>query len=216
MKRYLFIAAMMICTLGMTAQRTYYKAEIKPATVQLRTNALYYLALSPNVGMEIQTGSGIAWQFDYIGAWWNKAREHRYFSNYAFQTEVRYYLAKNLRQPRPYTGHHFGIYGQLATFDYEFGGTGYQCPNLDGSWGVGISYGYTLPLSKHWSLDLTAGAGYFQSKYMQYVPYEDIYVSTSYKKISWIGPTRLEAAFVWTINGKNKKYIKAYEDKDVF
>lgn len=216
MKRLLYITAAMLCAMTMQAQRTYYKAEQKPATVQLRTNMLYYLALSPNIGIEIQTGSGIAWQFDYIGAWWNKAKDHRYFSNYAFQTELRYYIGKNMRQQRPYTGHHFGVYGQLATFDYEFGGTGYQCPNLDGSWGVGFSYGYTIPLAQHLSLDLTGGIGYFQSKYYEYIPYEDMYLSMNYKKLTWTGPTRLEASLVWTINGKNKKYIKAYENKDIF
>lgn len=196
------IAVMMMAATNVRAQEIY-RIESAPATVQLRTNALYYLALCPNVGMEIQTDLGLAWQLDYIGAWWNSPSHNHFFSNYAFQTELRYYL--NRKKQMPYPGHHVGIYGQMATFDFEFGGTGYMSRNLDYSYGIGISYGYSLPISRHWNLDLTAGMGYFQSKYDVYEPVNGIYIKDKTKMLRTFFPTKLEVSFVWNINAKNNK-----------
>lgn len=182
-----------------------YKMESAPAVVQLRTNGLYDLALCPNVGLEIQTDLGLAWQLDYIGAWWNNDAKHRYFSNYAFQTEIRYYFASP-RMQMPYAGHHAGIYGQMATYDFEFGGTGYQSRDLDFSFGIGASYGYSFPLNKRWTLDLTIGLGYFQSRYDVYHPdNKGSYSKDETRQFTFWGPTKLEATFVWNINGMNDK-----------
>ena len=179
-----------------------FREEESPATVQLRTNGLYDLAACPNLGLEIQTDLGLAFQFDYIGAWWYSDNKHRYWQNYGFQSELRYYLSSKSNN-MPYNGHHVGVYGQMATYDFEFGGTGYQCNTLDKSWGIGVAYGYRKPLNRHFSLDFTLGLGYFESKYTQYIPYADWYLPTHYKKLTWIGPTRLEVSLVWNINNKN-------------
>ena len=203
---YTSILMMAIMTMASTkaiAQEAYL-VEGNPPAVQLRTNGLYDLALCPNIGLEIQTDLGFAFQFDYVGAWWNIDSKHRYFSNYAFQTEIRYYLDSR-KMKFPYTGHHVGVYGQMATYDFEFGGTGYLSRDLDNSFGIGISYGYSFPLSKHWSLDLTAGIGYFQSKYDVYEPVNTGYRRTETRRLTFWGPTRLEASFVWNINTKNNK-----------
>lgn len=181
-----------------------YRTETAPATVQLRTNGLYDLALCPNIGVEIQTDLGLAWQLDYVGAWWNNDGRHRYFSNYAFQTEIRYYL-NSRKTGMTYNGHHVGLYGQMATYDFEFGGKGYQSRDLDYTFGIGGAYGYRFPLSSRWALDLTVGLGYFQSRYDAYDPTEHGYRKTDTHRLTFWGPTRLEAAFVWNINGKNNK-----------
>lgn len=191
-----------------TRAQEIYRMESAPAAVQLRTNGLYDLALCPNVGLEIQTDLGLAWQLDYIGAWWNSPSRNRFFSNYAFQTELRYYI-ESPKMSFPYTGHHVGLYGQMITYDFEFGGTGYQSRDLDMTFGVGASYGYSFPLSRHWSLDVTIGLGYFQSRYDEYDP-RDIYgekhfVKRETRRLKFWGPTKLEATFVWNINSKNDK-----------
>ena len=158
------VLTMMLLAAMTTAQgQTVYAVENKPTTVQLRTNGLYDLALCPNIGLEFQTSLGLAFQFDYIGAWWSNNSKHRFWQNYGFQTEIRYYLASKSTD-MPYLGHHVGVYGQMVTYDFEFGGTGYQCNTLDKSWGIGIAYGYRKPLSRHFSIDFTLGLGYFKSK----------------------------------------------------
>lgn len=197
------MAAMMLVTMTATAQE-YYREQRPPAAVQLRANGLYYLAACPNIGVEIQTDLGLAWQLDYIGAWWNSNRH--YYSNYALQTEGRYYFMSRTEK-MPYYGHHVGLYGQLATYDFCFGSKGYLSRNLDYSWGIGMSYGYAFRLSKHWNLDLTVGLGYFQSKYDVYHPTTTWYTRDETRRLRFFGPTKLEVTFVWNINAKNyKKY----------
>lgn len=191
-----------------TAQEVY-RMETPPAAVMLRTNALYDLTLSPNVGVEIQTDLGLAFQLDYVGAWWNSREKNRYFSNYAFQSEIRYYL-DSWRMPMPYRGHHIGFYGQMATYDFEFGGKGYMSRNLDKSFGLGLSYGCSLALGRRWNLDLTVGYGWFHTTYDVYHPdgkggfqYDETHVR------NFFVPTKLEASLVWLLNGANDiKHIK--------
>lgn len=197
---------MAVISVATTKAQEIYRVESAPAAVQLRSNGLYDLALCPNIGIEIQTDLGLAWQLDYIGAWWNSPSRNRFFSNYAFQTEIRYYLASP-KMTFPYTGHHVGLYGQMITYDFEFGGTGYQSRDLDYTFGIGASYGYSFPLSKRWSLDLTIGLGYFQSRYDEYDPRniygEKHFIHKETRRLKFWGPTKLEATFVWNINSFN-------------
>lgn len=182
------------------------REETHPATFLLRTNTLYDLALSPNVGLEFQTSLGLAFQFDYVGAWWNQPSDNRFFSSYGFQASARWYF-DNADDSRPFRGWHAGIYGQMATFDFEFGGEGYQCPNLDRSFGLGLSGGYTLPISRRWAVDFTLGLGYFQSKYFLYSPsaYGGNWLKTGTKLLKFWGPTRAEVSLVWSLNKDNKR-----------
>ena len=91
---------MAVISVATTKAQEIYRVESAPAAVQLRSNGLYDLALCPNIGIEIQTDLGLAWQLDYIGAWWNSPSRNRFFSNYAFQTELRYYLESPCRTLR--------------------------------------------------------------------------------------------------------------------
>lgn len=179
-------------------------AQQQPA-IQLRTNALYCLAASPNVGIEIQADNGLAWQLDYIGAWWNSYKGNRFWSNYAFQTELRYYMSAK-RTGMPYTGHHLGGYGQLMSYDFELGKKGIICPDLGDTWGVGISYGYTKALTPHLAIDFTLGIGYIQSHYDAYKPNFDNswWSRTKSGTLKTVFPTKAEIALVWTINTANR------------
>lgn len=178
--------------------------ESTAPTFQLRTNGLYDLALSPNIGLEWQSSFGLAFQFDYVGAWWNSPSKNRFFSNYGFQTEIRYYF-KHKNTANPFRGLHAGVYGQMATFDFEFGGEGVQCPNLDDAWGLGLSGGYTLPISRRWAIDFVLGLGYFTAKYKTYDPTSNGgYQATGTKRLKFFGPTKLEVSFVWSLNKDNK------------
>jgi len=188
----------------MSQAQEIYRAEESSLAVQLRTNGLYDLALCPNVGLELQTDLGLAFQLDYVGAWWNSQKNNRYFSNYGLQTELRYYFASP-KMDFPYTGHHAGVYFLMATYDFEFGGTGYQCKDLDKSIGFGISYGYSKPISRRLSLDFTLGIGYFTSKYTVYEPSTSWYRATGYKKLTWFGPTKAEVTLVWNLNKNNNR-----------
>lgn len=188
-------------------------AQFRNPAIQLRSNALFDAAASPNIGFEIQTDMGVAWEFDYTGAWWTDDPLHKYFANYAFQTELRYYFESPVVE-MPYTGHHVGVFGQLLTFDFEFGGKGIMNRDLDKGWGVGVSYGYVQKLSKSWSVDFTIGIGYLDIMYEKYLPTSSHrpdtsgYVRTGINNFEFFGPTKLEVSFIWNINYTNHpKYL---------
>lgn len=180
-------------------------SDFTSPAIQLRTNGLFDLAASPNVGLEIQTDIGLAWQFDYVGAWWNNDSKHRYFSNYAFQTEFRYYINHETCD-YPYLGHHVGVYAILATYDFEFGGTGYMSPDLDRTWSAGVSYGFIRKLNRKLSLDFTVGFGYFTSLYDVYEPMDEVkeYLRTDQRRLNFFGPTKLEVSLIWNLNYLNR------------
>lgn len=194
--------SLLFAATGTATAQTAYRMNKEAIGVQLRTNAVSDLLACPNIGAELQTDCGIGWQLDYTGAWWNKRASNRFWSNYIFHTELRYYL-DNKQQDTPFFGHHVGVYGQLVTYDFEFGGQGKMCRDLDLSWAVGASYGYTLPLSRSFNLDFTLGLGYFQSRYDVYKPFEGDYARIKTKKLHWFGPTKLEVSLVWNLNAKN-------------
>lgn len=190
-----------------SAQRFEYyvvdKGTKSAPALQLRTNLLYDIALCPNIGLEVQWQNGLGVQLDYIGAWWYNDGKHRYWNNYGFQTEGRYYFS-NGRDRFPLYGHHIGVYGHLVTYDFEFGGTGYSSPKFGDNFGVGASYGYSFRLGDGFHLDCTLGLGYFQSIYGRYVPRNDNYYYIEHRKKTWLGPTKAEVALVWNIFKGNK------------
>ena len=65
------------------------------------------------------------------------------------------------------TGHFFGVHAHMAFFNVKWDENRYQDtgrPLL----GAGVSYGYKLPLSRHWGAEFTLGAGYANMKYNTY------------------------------------------------
>lgn len=196
-----FMMMVITITMAHAQEIEVYQVETPPAAVQLRNNGLFDLLLCPNVGVEIQTDIALAWQLDYIGAWWNSPSNNRFYSNYMFQTELRYYLDNNTHMP--YHKHHVGVYGLMATYDFEFGGKGRMSRDLDFTFGIGISYGYAWVLSQHWNIDVTVGIGYLQSKYDIYNPTTEGYLKDETRRQKFWGPTKVELTLVWNINTKN-------------
>lgn len=101
-----------------------------------------------------------------------------------------------------HSGHHLGLYGQILSYDIEFGGRGWQSDGL--GWGVGLSYGYSLPVCRYFNLDFTIGLGYFGGKYKRYDPVDECYVWQKTDNLNWIGPTKAEISLVWIIGGRRK------------
>ncbi len=206
--RLLFVVTLMMAASSSWAQEVFtgkvYKLP-RPTALQLRSNTLYLAGGIFNIGVELQSNSGLAVQVDYLGAWWNSPSRARFYSCYGLQTELRYYLESRKLYP-PYLRHHFGIYGQILSYDFEFGGRGYQSRDVDMTVGAGVSYGYTFPLSRRWSLDLTGGIGYFQSRYDVYDPdFRGNFIRKDVRKLKTVAPTKLEATLVYNINYKNDK-----------
>ena len=207
--RNIMTAALIGVSMSVSAQKFEFfdpdsdRSQTEGSVLQLRTNLLHDAVLCPNIGLEVQFGNGLAWQLDYGEAWWNSFETNKFYSVIYFQTEIRKYFGK-WSYVGPYRGHHVGVYLQMGAFDLENGGKGYISPELDKNVGFGLSYGYSFRLNNRLSIDCTLGAGYASSVYEGYNPVGKRYVSTGWRKKTWIGPTKLEASLVWNISKKNK------------
>lgn len=175
--------------------------EKLPFTPLLKTNMLYDAALLPNIGLEIGIGQEWSVSANWMHAWWSSNAKHRYWRAYGGDLEVRRWF----RLPRgnaqqDFCGHHAGIYGQMLTYDFEWGGKGYQ--GRPWSWGAGVSYGYSLPVGKQFNIDFTLGIGYLTGDYMTYNVQDNCYVWESTRRRKWFGPTKAEVSLVWFMGGR--------------
>ena len=170
--------------------------------LNVSSNLLYDAVLSPSVRLE--TGIGKRLSIAISGTYgWNEGWP--WYENVRVvtaDTEVRYWLnhkgAEMMRR-----GLHIGFYGAVYRYDILFGGKGQQAK---ANWGVGLSCGYSLPVSSHFSFDFNIGLGYIGGKYKEYEPADDgsghnIWMAD--KKRNYFGPTKAEIAFVWYV-GKVK------------
>ena len=171
----------------------------KPFYMALKTNLLYDVALVPNIGAEFYVGRGWSVGGSWMYAWWKSDKRHRYWRTYGGELDIRKYFGRRA-QVKPLTGHHLGLYGQMLTYDFETGGTGYQSKL---SYGVGIEYGYSLPLGRRLNLDFGIGIGYLGGEYKKYDPIDGHYVWKETKQRHWFGPTKAEVSLIWLIGRGN-------------
>ena len=163
----------------------------------LKTNLLYDLALTPNIGIEWSISKNLSVSADWMYAWWSHDPTHYYWRIYGGNLELEYWFGN--KQERKFTGHHLGVYGGIVTYDFEFGGRGY----LGDKWSymAGLSYGYSLPIASRFNLDFEIGIGYIGGDYYEYDFNDDAkqYFWRQTKKRKWLGPTKAEVSLVWLL-----------------
>ena len=185
----------------------------KPFYMAVKTNMLYDALTVPNIGVEFYLGKNWSVTGNWMYGWWNTRKKHRYWRVYGGDIAVRKWLGKKADE-KPLTGHHLGLYGQLFTYDFEWGNTGYlggkpgetlwDCPN----YAAGVEYGYALPIARRLNIDFAVGIGYWGGKYYTYNPLDEHYVWKSTKNRHWFGPTKAEISLVWLLgrgNSNNRK-----------
>ena len=171
----------------------------RPLYLAAKTNLLYDAVLVPNVGLELSLGQGWSVGGNWMYAHWSNDARHRYWQIYGGELEVRRYFG-SLAAEKPLQGHHVGLYAQAVTYDFETGGKGYLS---DFAYGVGLEYGYSLPVAKRLNIDFGIGIGYSGGKYKSYYPDAGCYVYIETKRRHWFGPTRAEVSLVWLLGRGN-------------
>ena len=171
--------------------------------LNVSTNLLYDLVLAPSV--RVETGIGNQLSIAVSGTYgWNEGWP--WYENIRVvtaDTEVRYWInhkgAEMMRR-----GLHIGIYGAVYRYDFLFGGKGQEAK---ANWGTGLTCGYSLPVSSGFSFDFNVGLGYVGGKYQKYEVSDDSYhhnVWMADKVRHYVGPTKVEVAFVWHIGRVGK------------
>lgn len=173
-----------------------------PQMLHLRTNLLYDALLVPNIGIE----TGLSDRFSLVGNvmfdWLGFSQKQLYWRILSGDAEVRYWLGTDvsgfLRK-----GHHIGLYGALYRYDVELGDDGQMG---DFNYGGGISYGYSAPLNRSLSLDMSIGIGYMGGEYKKYKYIDGRYVWQSDNDRNYFGPTKAEVTLVWHFEIPKRKY----------
>jgi len=188
-------------------------AAPSPFYMSVQTNMLYDALLLPTLGAEFHLGKGWSVAGNWTYGWWSTSRRNRYWRAYGGYLAARKWFGPAARR-KPLTGHHAGIYAQLLTYDFEFGGEG-QMAGTPGeplwhspSYAFGLEYGYSLPVAKRLNIDFTIGVGYLGGKYYKYRPVDGHYVWQGTARRHWFGPTNAQVSLVWLIGRGNTNGTK--------
>lgn len=182
--------------------------ERKPFYMSVKTNMLYDALAVPNIGMEFYLGKNWSVAGNWMYGWWDIDKKHRYWRIYGGDLAIRKWFGKKADE-KPLTGHHLGVYGQMFTYDFEWGGKGYMGGKPGGTlwdklnYAAGVEYGYSLPIAKRLNIDFTIGAGYWGGKYYKYIPLDGHYVWQATRDRHWFGPTKAEVSLIWLLGRGN-------------
>lgn len=164
----------------------------------LTTNLLYDAALTPNIGVGISIADRITVLADWIYARWNNRDKRCYWRIHGGDIEVRYHIG-NIRESSPLGGHHIGVYGLIACYDFQTGRTHTGVLSDKYNYAAGLSYTYSLPVGTRFNIDFSFGMGYLWGTYKKHKLIDDCDVWLSTHKQGWIGPTRAGVSLVWLI-----------------
>lgn len=173
-------------------------------TVGLRTNVLYLLTTTPNVGVDVRVGRHSTLTA-FVG--YNPFR----FSNSSVaqeaatpklmhwlgEAEYKYWLC------RPYERWFVGAFA--GYLDFNVGGLRlpftdmFQSNRYEGyAAGGGVSAGYQWAFARRWGVELSAGLGY---AYIRYAKYGSDPCAAPLKQAArhWVGPVKLAVSVVYYI-----------------
>lgn len=179
---------------------------VRHTIIAAKTNLLYDAVTALNFEVEVPIGNHFSVAVEDVFPWWTCGPNDR---KYAFQMwemglEPRWWFKKNDQRDR-LTGHFAGIYGMASKYDFQWD---YNLCYQGEYWSAGLTYGYSMKISRLFNLEFSFSAGFMSSDYRHYVPgigYEHLY-RDRYKtgKISYFGPTKLKVSLVLPIRVKYK------------
>ena len=160
----------------------------------LGTDALMLGALTPNLSAELVTGEKTSLNLTAAGSFKPYGLD---FKGYGLRPEFKLWLSG-----RPMVRDYLGVMGFFSGYDMCFSGKvrqGKAC-------GLGLSFGYAIPLGDRFNLELSLGGGvmyYSQRLYLEGENYSDYFpggerVRDNSRGYSLV-PMKLSAVFVWII-----------------
>lgn len=159
--------------------------QIRAQHVGLKTNTLYWLATSPNIGMEVATSFRTTVEFSVAYNPWT-FRNDKKMRFWLVQPEFKYWFCEN------FDGHFVGVHLHGAQYFGGFGNARYDGYLAGG----GITYGYDWILSSHWNLEAAVGVGYAR---LWYDKSPRIYCEKCKTSVheNYLGPTKMALSLIY-------------------
>ena len=153
--------------------------------VALKTNGLYWLTTTPNVGIELGLARKVTLDLSAAYNPWT-FKDDKKMRLWLAQPEVRYWLCER------FEGHFVGLHLHGAQY---YGG--FSDKRYDGYLaGGGLTYGYSRILSPRWSLEAVIGLGYARLWYKESprIPCEKCHEK---KQTNYFGPTKAAVSIIY-------------------
>ena len=171
------------------------------AQVNVGTNMLYDLAMLPSLSVEAAVAERLSLAGSVTYGWMEGWPYRLGVRMGTADVELRRWL--NGSDPLC-SGHHVGAYIAAYHYDIQSGGEGCQARF---NWGLGVSWGYMVPLSGRLALGIGIGVGYVGGSYKKYEVSDDVYhhnVWTADRTRYYFGPTKVELSLVYHIGRAGK------------
>lgn len=153
--------------------------------VGLRTNALAWATATPNLGVELRMSRHFTFALDAYG---NPLKFDKLRTQFvALQPEVRYWFSA-----RPQAGHFLGINASGAAYKFQAKNTRHEGDAV----AAGVTYGYSIPLHRRWSMEAAIGAGVLYHRDFHYGKNSERPDSPNNKKVR-LAPTKLGLTFTY-------------------
>lgn len=180
-------------------------------SIAVKTNLLYDAATALNFAVEFPLGDRFSLQYEQVFPWWNAGPHGNKYSLQvlSFGGESRWWFAprtlgdasgKN-RQRYRLLGQYLGLYAHAGKFDIQ-AGRNFGCYQNYFK-GVGLSYGYSLPLGGHANMEFALSLGYMAIDYQHYIPSSDwsVLLKDNGKAGTkhYFGPTKAKVSVVFPI-----------------
>lgn len=171
----------------------------------LKTNLLYDAVTALNFAVEIPFNEHLSVLYEHHCPWW-LSKNNKYCMQFlSYGGEFRWWF---LPRTRPETadrklrdalmGHFIGINCWGGKADLQWG-RDFGCYQFDFI-SAGLSYGYSMPISKHLNLEFSISAGYARIPYQHYIPTDDWQILIKDKNnagtLHYFGPTKAEISLV--------------------
>ena len=178
---------------------------IRKPLIAVKTNLLYDLLITPNIGYEIPIGQKFSFFSDYAFPWWVNRSNDRAWQMLKWDIGGRWYFSKHDEEDLldVLRGHHLGLDLSAGYYDLEPKHKGWQGEFQ----AVGLEYGYTWRLGERWRLDACIAAGLFATKFRYYKgDSSDVHLLyQNHGKLFYFGPVELGITLKYLFTRKVKK-----------
>ena len=199
------VAAALLQQAQLTDKKARKEKKPRHPIFALKTNLLFDLAMAPNVELEFPIKNRCSILLEHTFPWWLPSVAG---DDYALEVlrsgvEFRYWFGNRTKRPL-LTGFFLGAYANADYFDVEWQNRGWQGETF---MDFGLTCGWSKKISTNWRLELSLGAGYFQSDVTEYDHRKDLKLLMFVKEdsFSWIGPTKLKCSLSWLLPNYSRK-----------